>query len=364
MVSLPCCIYHHKRYESYLNLFFFLEDGAQVPLLDQRIQGIEDPSLKEKAGTLPELLNAAYANSTLRKYKPAWQKWREWASQFNEVSYCPADPFFVAVYLNDLTSSNATEGAITAAVMGIRWGHRNSGFNSPTDNPLVKLALEGSKRLIAARNPVAKQNRKEPITSDLLKAIVDEYRTTENLMDIRFVLMTVLGFCGFLRISEMLEIQIKDISFCEDGVKIFLPFSKTDQVREGSTVFISETFSDYCPVCWLQKYLYHSKLQKPEDFLFCRLFKCKIGHSAHGHLKISYTTARESFKLHLSNIVANTKDYGLHSLRSGGATEAANNGVTDRMISKHGRWSSNTSRNTYIKDCHKKRFNVSKSLGI
>ncbi len=248
--------------------------------------------------------------------------------------------------------------------MGIRWGHHNSGFHSPTDNPLVKLAFEGSRRLIAMRNPNAGRNRKEPITSDLLKDIVKKYRQSDNLIDMRFVLMTVLGFCGFLRISELLEIQYKDISFCPTGVTIFLPFSKTDQLREGNTVFISELNTSYCPVFWLKKYLYFSKLRKPDDFLFCRLFKCKKGHSAHGHMQISYTTARDSFVQHLADFVPNTKIYGLHSLRSGGASEAANNGVSDRLISKHGRWSSNTSRDTYIKDSRSNRFKVTKHLGI
>ena len=62
--------------------------------------------------------------------------------------------------------------------------------------------------------------RKEPITSDLLKAIVDEYSTTKNLTYVRFILMTVLGFCWFLRIVEMLEIRIKDIELCDSRVKI------------------------------------------------------------------------------------------------------------------------------------------------
>eukprot|EP00111_Clytia_hemisphaerica_P010708 TCONS_00031270-protein len=198
----------------------------------------------------------------------------------------------------------------------------------------------------------------------LIKAIIDKFISTENLLDMRFILMTILGFSGFFRISEMLQIQIQHITFCQSGVKIFLPKSKTDQIREGNTVFISATKGSYCPIYWLQKYINLAKLSRPNDYLFCRLFKCKIGHSAHGNLPISYTTARDSLKGHLTGIVEDKAKYGLHSLRSGGATEAANNGVSDRMISKHGRWSSNTSRDTYIKDKPLNRFKVSRQLGI
>jgi hypothetical protein len=34
--------------------------------------------------------------------------------------------------------------------------------------------------------------------------------------------------------------------------------------------------------------------------------------------------------------------FGLHSLRSGGATAAAAAGINDRVFKKHGRWASDT----------------------
>ena len=169
---------------------------------------------------------------------------------------------------------------------------------------------------------------------------------------------------GFFRIFQNKR-NVRNSENCTNGVKIFLPSSKTDQLRERDTFFISETKTPYCPVYWLQKYLHLTKLKKPKNFLFCRLFKCKVGHSAHGHYKISYMTARESFKDHLSSIIGtDTKQCGLHSLRSRGASEAPNNGVSDRMISKHGCWSSNTSKDKYINDSHSNRFRVSNRLGI
>lgn len=321
--------------------------------------------MKQKAEGLPVLLESAYAKSTLRKYKPAWEKWVSWAGPFDEVNCCPADPFYVAVYLNDLTNSLATEGTLTAAILGIRWGHLTSGFESPTDHSLVKLALEGGKRIIAEKNSIGgKRRRKEPLSSDIIKSLAETYATSSNLLDIRFTLMVILGFAGFFRISEMLRIQTKDLTFDQTGATIFLPISKTDQQRQGNLVFISRTKSKSCPIHWLRKYLSLSGLRyKSEAYLFCRLYKTKSGHNAHGHLPISYSTALSSFKTNLSKITDSAK-YGLHSLRSGGATEAANNGVSDRLISKHGRWSSNTSRNIYIKDKTEIRFKISQSLGI
>ena len=59
------------------------------------------------------------------------------------------------------------------------------------------------------------------------------------------------------------------------------------------------------------------------------------------------------------------KVLALHSLRSGGgASAAADNDISDRLIGKHGRWSTNTSRDRYIKGNKSKRLKASASLNL
>ena len=45
-----------------------------------------------------------------------------------------------------------------------------------------------------------------------------------------------------------------------------------------------------------------------------------------------------------------TAQFGLHSLRAGGASAAANAGVPDRLFKRHGRWRSKAAKDGYIKD--------------
>ncbi|XP_046567698.1 uncharacterized protein LOC124276085 [Haliotis rubra] len=52
------------------------------------------------------------------------------------------------------------------------------------------------------------------------------------------------------------------------------------------------------------------------------------------------------------------------SLRSGGATAAANNGIPDRMFKRHGRWRSEKAKDGYVKDKLENRIKVSLSLGL
>jgi hypothetical protein len=48
--------------------------------------------------------------------------------------------------------------------------------------------------------------------------------------------------------------------------------------------------------------------------------------------------------------VPDIKKFGLHSLRSGGATTCANLRISDRLFKKHGRRRSETAKDGYVKD--------------
>ena len=126
--------------------YFFCLDGLVFGVWKD-IESIQNPKLKTNASQLPTLLQAGYADSTLSKYKPAWLKWLDWAKEYEEVNPCPADPFSVALYFNELVMLEVPRSAIISAYSGIRWGHINSGYDPPTDHPFVKLAFECAKRL-------------------------------------------------------------------------------------------------------------------------------------------------------------------------------------------------------------------------
>ena len=56
--------------------------------------------------------------------------------------------------------------------------------------------------------------------------------------------------------------------------------------------------------------------------------------------------------------------FGMHSLRAGGATAAGNGGVPDRLFKRHDRWRSETAKDGYVKDSVENRLEVSKHLGL
>ena len=63
----------------------------------------------------------------------------------------------------------------------------------------------------------------------------------------------------------------------------------------------------------------------------------------------------EAFKYIVQDISA----IGTHSLRSGGATAAANAGIPDRLF-----WSSDSAKDGYVKDSLSSCLSLSKALGV
>ena len=302
------------------------------------------------------------APSTLSKYQPAWEKWCRWSTD-HAFQNRPAKPYEVALYINYIFHIYHKQGTVKSAYYGIRWGHHVAGFTSPTDDPLVHLAYEGAVRLSPRH-----RNQKEPLPVDILKQVISAYGlNNSNLMDFRFTIVCLIGFAGFFRIDELLHVQLQHLTFNTDHMIVTLDKSKTDQHRDGHHVYIAQTNTEFCPIFHVRQFLALADLQPGRDvaaYLIPRLHKTKTGHLASKTKGISYSCIRDIFITKLRQLHHNPRRFGLHSLRSGGASGAAQNGVSDRLISKQGRWASKRARNGYIKDDTNTRVSVGLSLGL
>ena len=96
---------------------------------------------------------------------------------------------------------------------------------------------------------------KEPISPVDIKRIVQVYGSSQNLLDLRFVTMCLLGYAGFLRFDELVNIRRNDILFEDKQINLFIQKSKTDQLKHGSWLVIGKTGKDTCPVKFLSLYL-------------------------------------------------------------------------------------------------------------
>ena len=58
------------------------------------------------------------------------------------------------------------------------------------------------------------------------------------------------------------------------------------------------------------------------------------------------------------------KRFGLHSLRSGGASAAANAGVPDGLFKHHDQWRSENAKDGHVKDSLETRLSVSRARSV
>ena len=96
--------------------------------------------------------------------------------------------------------------------------------------------MEGCLRLYGG-----KKTRKDAIPIEAIKCVVDEFSEDGDLKKLRFLVVCLIGFAGFFRIQELLDVKLKDVEILSDHMRLFLPSSKVDQHRDGENVFIART---------------------------------------------------------------------------------------------------------------------------
>ena len=79
---------------------------------------------------------------------------------------------------------------------------------------------------------------------------------------------------------------------------------------------------------------------------------------------LSYSRLRELLLERIALVGMDPRLFGMHSLRAGGATAAANAGVPYRLFKRHGRWESESAKDGYVKDSVVKRLSAVSIWGI
>ena len=320
---------------------------------------LQDPALQELAKRIPDTVLHGRAGSTVKKYLGAFRRWKSWAKQ-HQLPVVPAKEAHVALYLQYIGDTLQSKSAAEEACNALSWIHSTAGLVSPVGSPLVKATLQGLQRMLA--KPVCK---KTPVKVEMLEQMVADAKRSGSLSDMHLTTACLIAFAGFLRFSELINVQTSHISLRQDAMVIKIPHSKTDQLRRGDEVIIARSGKETCPVSYLENYLQRTDTSlQVQRFLFRPIRRTKNGECLREAGSISYTCMWEQFKRKVGMLGYNPTDFGLHSLRSGGATKAANAGVPDRLFKRHGRWKSENAKDGYVDDSVEHRLSVTKQLGL
>ena len=244
--------------------------------------------------------------------------------------------------------------AVNSAVYWVSYVHKKSGYPEVSEYPVVKQLLDVAKHILA-RPPT----RKKPLSTDQVRSLLTRLEGG-SVADLQLAALLALGFFGFLHWDDLHHLSVDSLNFGVSHVAIFLRKRKSDQFREGSWVFIARSSTPPCPVAVVEKFLRIGGHRKGSK-LFRRVRSTKQGVCLRDQ-PMSYSRAKELLKKELTRKGLDSSLFGIHSLRSGGASAAAALGVPDRLFQRHGGWRSEKARNNYVEESLDSLLLVLKSM--
>ena len=236
------------------------------------------------------------------------------------------------LYITKLLDSGASANVISTTIFALKWDYSLRSLSDPTDTGFVKNLVESAKRLRSSKTV-----KKDAVTSEMLIELYDRFSWATDLLLLRDLSMIQVGFAGFLRFDELVELRCKDVKFHDGYLSVQIRKSKTDIYRSGSEILINKGVTSACPYSMLLKYREMACLNKfSDEYLFKPIVRsrdsCKLIKKDE---KLCYTRTRE-LVIGKLKLVAPNLNIGVHSLRSGGASTAANADVNDRCLKRHG----------------------------
>ena len=268
-------------------------------------------------------LQSSKAKNTIRAYKSDFNDFSLFCAQ-NGFKSLPSEPKIISLYLTHLSTKDAKMSTLKRRLVSIGVIHKLKGHYLDTKHPSVMENMMGIKRRKGSN-----QKGKKPLLINDLKLlinVIDKYNH-EEIMRLRDRSIILIGFSGGFRRNEIVSLDIDDLDFVSEGLKINLKRSKTDQFGEGSVKGLPYFDNvKYCPVLSLKKWIEISKIVSGP------LFKRFSKGSKLTDNRLTDQTIALLIKKYLKLAGIESKNYSGHSLRSGFATSAAESGAEERSI--------------------------------
>ncbi len=315
------------------------------------------PSAQPDELDVPRLLDAARtyvvaskSANTRRNYATQWRLFDAWCVRHGR-SPMPAEPATLALYLTDRAQHGRKVATLAIALSAIRAVHRDVGLADPAAVPEVRTVWEGIRRTHGTA-----QRRARPLTApdvqEVHAAIADD-----TLHGRRNRAMLLLGFAAALRRSELVALDVADLTFLRSrGVVVTVRRSKTDQTGAGAEVAVPYgATTDTCPVGALRAWLDTAGLSSGPVFRSV---------DRHGNIggRLDGRDVARIVKHAAACAGLDATHVSGHSLRAGLATTAALAGKSDRAIMAQGRWRSRTMMDRYVRTADQWRDNAADGL--
>ena len=304
--------------------------------------------------TLLNLQNSK-ANNTVRAYKSDFDDFGLFCAQ-NGFKSLPSDPKIISLYLTNLSTKDVKMSTLKRRLVSIGVIHKLKGHYLDTKHPSIIENMMGIKRRKGSI-----QKGKKPLLINNLKILINviDKEKNEEIKKLRDRSIILIGFSGGFRRNEIVSLDYDDLEFVQEGLKISLKKSKTDQFGEGSVKGLPYfENSKYCPVISIKKWIEISKISSGA------IFRRFIKGSKLSHNRLTDQSVALLIKHYLKLAGIESKNYSGHSLRSGFATSAAESGAEERSIMAMTGHKSTEMVRRYIKEANLFKNNALNKINI
>jgi integrase len=259
--------------------------------------------------------------NTRASYASDWRDFERWCGAAG-VSPLPASPDTLSLYLVDLARRGRSVATVRRRVSSVNAAHLAAGFESP-----ATAAVGGVLAGIARRLGTAPRRAKAALSVEDLRKVLAA-TDDDGPRGCRDRAVLVVGFASGLRRSDLVRLDLADVSIRREGLVLRVARSKTDQAGAGWLLGVHRgRYRATCPVLVLERWILErgdwpgplfSQLSKPGDAI---LRKRMTGESVGDLVQAAAKRAGLDWRR-----------YGAHSLRAGCATAGARNGAPDVAI--------------------------------
>ena len=300
-------------------------------------------------------LQSSKASNTVRAYKSDFNDFGIFCAR-NGFNSLPSEPKIVSLYLTHLSTKDAKMSTLKRRLVSIGVIHKLKGYYLDTKHPTIIENILGIKRRKGSI-----QKGKKPILISSLKKVINviDQQNKKEIKKLRDRSIILIGFSGGFRRNEIVSLDYDDLDFVQEGLKINLKRSKTDQFGEGFMKALPYFDNpQYCPVVSLKKWIDISKIKSGA------VFRGISKGSKLSENRLTDQTVALLLKKYLSLIGVDSKNYSGHSLRSGFATSAAESGAEERSIMAMTGHKSTEMVRRYIKEANLFKNNALNNIKI
>jgi site-specific recombinase XerD len=306
-----------------------------APIICEAIQAPQATPSEMLAATVLKI-EGAYSPSTIRAYRANFEAFIQYCAEQN-VMALPSNPSIVSSYISHLANGHLKSASIRIAIVAIAAIHRLNRFDDPTKDPDVLLEVRRMHRKLGRSS-----NQALGVTHAILEKLISV--TDDSLRGMRDRMLLLLAYDSLCRRSELVSLQIEDISNLntDKGLQIRLRKSKTDPNAMGKWLHLSERTQQA-----IEDWIDASKIEK--GFLIRRMTKhggiLPRGISG-GQINRIYKRIAAQAKLDADMV----EHISGHSMRVGSAQDLMNSGASMPMLMNRGRWTKTDTVMRYVEN--------------